>query len=60
MLRGDALGYDLTKLDVIILEHNGYMRSLLRGVLREFGVVAIRDTASPEDAFDWFNQAGAD
>ena len=60
MLRGNALGYDLTQLDVIILEHNSYMRSLLRGVLRAFGVVAIRDTASPLDAFDWFNQAGAD
>ena len=60
MQAGEALGYDLTNLDVIVLEHNSYMRGLLRGVLREFGVAAIRDTASPEDAFDWFNQAGAD
>lgn len=56
----EALAYDLTNLDVIVLENNSYMRSLIRGVFREFGIAKVRDTASPDVAFEWFNNAGAD
>ena len=31
----EALAYDLTNLDVIVLGNNSYMRSLIRGVFRE-------------------------
>lgn len=52
--------YDLSGLKVLITEKQAPMRTLIRQVLREFGIRKIFEAASPEDGFDIFNRESPD
>lgn len=54
------ISYDLSNLKVLIVEKQAPMRTMLRQVLREFGVGGIFDASSPKDGFDEFNQTRPD
>jgi DNA-binding response OmpR family regulator len=56
----DVTAYDLTNLDVLVVEQHATMRSLMRTVLRELGILGVRDTSDPMTAFDMHIQAPAD
>ncbi len=46
--------YDLSKLTVLIIDKQQPMRTLLRQILREFGVGRIFDASTPEKGFEEF------
>lgn len=52
--------YDLSSLKVLITERQAPMRTLIRQVLREFGILDTFEAASPEDGFEVFNQETPD
>jgi len=52
--------YDLTNISVLVAERQTPMRTMLRQVLREFGVATVHETSNPEDAFELFNQVVPD
>lgn len=52
--------YDLSHINVLLVEKHGYMRRLLRDVLRQFGIRDIRDCDNPEQAFEMFKERQAD
>ena len=52
--------YDLSNLNVLMVEQHATMRSLMRTVLRELGIVKLRDTSDTKAAFDMQAQAPAD
>ncbi len=52
--------YDLSKIRVLVVEKQAPMRTLLRQVLREFGVKNVDDAMTPEDGFECFNQTTPD
>jgi len=54
------ISYDLSKIRVLIAEKQAPMRTMLRQVLREFGIKDIQDTFNPKDAFELFNQTRPD
>ncbi len=45
------MSYDLRKLDVLVVEKHNAMRSIVKRVLSELGIKAVRDTSDPELAF---------
>jgi DNA-binding response OmpR family regulator len=49
-------GYDLSKLAVLIVEKERSMRTLLRFLLREFGIRNVHEAATPESGFAEFNR----
>ncbi len=52
--------YDLSKISVLIVEKQAPMRTLLRQVLREFGVKKIDDAPTPEGGYERFNETTPD
>lgn len=52
--------YDLSHINVLLVEKHGYMRRLLRDVLRQLGIREVRDCDNVEDAFDMFKERQAD
>ena len=51
---------DLTRLSIVIVEKHSPMRAMLRGMLRELGVINISDYATPEEGFQGFNDKEPD
>jgi two-component system, chemotaxis family, chemotaxis protein CheY len=45
------MSYDLRNLDVLVVEKHNSMRNIVKRVLSELGVKAVRDTPDPEMAF---------
>ena len=43
--------YDLSQLEVLILEENQFMRRLLRAIMRELGIRSVREVDNPYLAF---------
>ena len=52
--------YDLSKLEVLVVEKQAPMRALLRQVLREFSITKIEDAYNPEHGFEVFNELSPD
>ncbi len=52
--------YDLSNLDVLIVDQNQHMLSILRTVLHELGLVMLRDTHDPDQAFQMFKEHQSD
>ncbi len=52
--------YDLSKIRVLVVEKQAPMRTLLRQVLREFGVEKVDDAPTPEVGFERFNDTTPD
>ena len=52
--------HDLSQISVLVIEKQAPMRTLLRQVLREFGVKKVDDAPTPEDGFELFNQTTPD
>jgi len=52
--------YDLSNIEVLIVEKQPPMRTILRQVLREFGVKKTFDASTPEDGFDVFSEKSPD
>jgi len=52
--------YDLTPLNVLIVERLPHMRSIMRSIFRELGVDKIKDTSSPETALEYFQKQEVD
>ena len=52
--------YNLTKLNVLILENNKLIRQLMSNVFHEFGVRKGQKTGDPDDAFEMFSSDAAD
>ncbi len=53
-------GYDLSHLNVMLVEKHGYMRRLLRDVLRQLGIRQVRDCDNVQHAFEMFQEKQAD
>ena len=52
--------YDITGLNVLVLEKHLLIRKLLTDVFREFGVPSVQSTPEPEKAWAFFQQFPAD
>ena len=52
--------YDLSNLDVLIVDHNPHMLSIVRTALHELGISVLRDTNDGEKAFKTFKNKPAD
>ena len=54
------MSYDLRNLDVLVVEKHNAMRDIVKRILRELGIKAVRDTPDPELAFASFQANPAD
>ena len=52
--------YDLCHLEVMLVEKHGYMRRLLRDVLRQLGIRKVRDCDNVDVALEMFQENPAD
>lgn len=52
--------YNLSHLDVLIVDRNPHMLAILRTALHELGLVKLRDINDPEKAFQMFKDQQAD
>ena len=52
--------YDLSHLDVLIVDSNPHMLTILRTALHELGIVKLRDVNDPDKAFQMFKGQQAD
>ena len=52
--------YNLTRISVLIVEKHPPMRTMLRQILKEFGVEKVYDTSTPEQGFEEFNESEPD
>ncbi|MCH7937109.1 MAG: response regulator [Proteobacteria bacterium] len=52
--------YDLSRISVLIVEKHPPMRTMLRQVLKEFGVEKVYDAPTPERGFEEFNESNPD
>jgi two-component system, chemotaxis family, chemotaxis protein CheY len=52
--------YDLSHLNVMLVEKHGYMRRLLRDVLRQLGIRDVRDCDNVKEALEMFTERPAD
>ncbi len=52
--------YDLSQISVLIVEKHPPMRTMLRQVLKEFGIDNVYDAPTPERGFEEFNQSKPD
>lgn len=52
--------YDLSHLNIMLVEKHGYMRRLLRDVLRQLGIRDVRDCDNVTQAFEMFQERQAD
>jgi len=52
--------YDLSHLNVMLVEKHSYMRLLMREILSQFGIREVRDCDNVQDALDMFTERPAD
>ncbi len=52
--------YDISSLNILVLEKHVLIRKLLTDVFREFGVPSVQSTPDPEIAWSFFQQFPAD
>lgn len=52
--------YDISRLKVLVLEKHAHMRRIMCDILRQLGVVMVRDAADPSEAFGAFQEFPAD
>lgn len=52
--------YDLSRLGILIVDQNQHMLSILRTALHELGIVDLRDTHDPDQAFQLFKDQQPD
>lgn len=52
--------YDLSHLDVMIVDSNPHMLAILRTALHELGIIKLRDVNDPDKAFQMFRDQQAD
>ena len=52
--------YNLSRLNVLIVEKHAHMRTLIRNILHEFGIDNVRDAGDEKTAFDIFQEFPAD
>ncbi len=52
--------YDLTELNILVLEKHSLIRKLLYGVFQEFGVATIQNTQYPDVAWEMLQSIPAD
>jgi len=52
--------YDLSNLDVLIVDRNPHMLAIMQTALRELGIARIRETDDPDIAFQMFKEHQAD
>ena len=52
--------YNLTKLEVMLVEDNAFMRRLMRGILRELGIRKVRDAEDFDTALNIHQVSGLD
>jgi len=52
--------YDLSNLNVLVVDHNQNMLHLLRTILKELGIKSVNDAATTEDAFAAFKKSPPD
>jgi len=52
--------YDLSNIEVLIVDQNQHMLSILRSILAEFGIEQIRATSEPDEAFQMFKEHPVD
>ncbi|NQU58827.1 MAG: response regulator [Rhodospirillales bacterium] len=52
--------YDLSHLDVLIVDRNPHMLAILRTALHELGIIGLRDINDPDKAFQMFKDQQAD
>lgn len=52
--------YDLSKIEVLVVEPNGFMRQLIRNVLHELGVRTLRDAPDAATAISMFKTQPTD
>ncbi|MEK9726387.1 MAG: response regulator [Rhodospirillaceae bacterium] len=52
--------YDISALNILVLEKHVLIRKLLTDVFREFGVPSVQSTADPDMAWAFFQQFPAD
>jgi DNA-binding response OmpR family regulator len=48
--------YDISGLNVLLVEKHAYMRRIVHDILRTFGISAVREAATVEAAFEMFNE----
>lgn len=48
--------YDISGLNVLLVERHAYMRRIIHDILRTFGITAVREAASADQAFEMFNE----
>lgn len=53
-------GYDLSKLRVLIVDDHEFMRQLLRGALRGFGIAKVQEATDGQDAAEQIGQFSPD
>ena len=52
--------YNLSRLNVLVVEQHAPMRHLIRNILHEFGIENVRDAGDEETAFELFQEFPAD
>lgn len=52
--------YNLSRLNVLVVEHHAHMRHLIRNILMELGISNVRDAGDAETAFEIFQEFPAD
>ncbi len=52
--------YDLSRIQVLIVDQNQHMSHLIRTILLEFGVRKVREAADPDSAFQLFKEQRPD
>ncbi|MBT3735674.1 MAG: response regulator [Gammaproteobacteria bacterium] len=59
-VRWNVQAYDISALNILVLEKHLLIRKLLTDVFREFGVPTVQSTPDPETAWGFFTQFPAD
>ncbi|PIW29933.1 MAG: two-component system response regulator [Rhodospirillales bacterium CG15_BIG_FIL_POST_REV_8_21_14_020_66_15] len=52
--------YNLSRLNVLVVERHAHMRHLIRNILHEFGIENVRDAGDEDTAFEIFQDFPAD
>ena len=52
--------YDLSNLDVLVVEPNGFMRTIMRTIMHSLGVRSIRDATDTKTALSMFKNQPSD
>jgi len=60
MAKAKLQSYDLTQLNILVLEKHVLIRQLLTDVFRIFGVATVQSTSDPDKAFKIFQAFPSD